>query len=1322
MRSIANTCINFTTKDVPELVKTSFKSIVDEENDGGHCYLYTANLIKLNGYQISGIPEFKNSTHVLIQNSFLYPLSTRLDLKIIINNLNGSGFEIDLKKQVSCDAPPNPLTLRNSVSFIPYFTPDLIDSQFPFEIKSIQQNRIHSVLVSSSRGAFYTFNYRYSDYIYYILDPSSNNTDTNLAFTLIDSWNRTTDFNIPTFLKDFKSPGVISNLNFYPSLSERDPSMSSIITAEVQGSAAILSVKKEFYGGLVQDEIKYMYPVSKLKGKTQYIYFSNNDFTYSKNGTLTAGAFNSPSSKTIKPWTAKPSKVFSFSSRSSSSVTLNQTQSLAMVNLIVDDLKNFPQGTPLLYSGGSFTFPTRFGIGKGNELSYQLSISIMTSFSPDVTPMFYGMILFPSTSNPDIKPDTTPPTLVDFSFERLPLNQILVRIKATDDLSGIKSILVEEFRVYLTLSNLVSGSPTDGDFETKISLDTPMGYVGLIICDRANNCNTFSQAANLGFYSLEKQIESIKRFQVEESSITMVKFESNNIDLSKFGAFNTFYLNLSNASPLIAPSVHFTTYQDGRQVVLDEFTVMSMEWDDSLKLFKKRFFLPVRLFSRNINYVIYFDGNLVSSASLFQQFGADAILSVHSDNPDEMPPIVTRVLFSPSALTINSGEITTITLTIDIEDPINGLDSGFIRIGSDYDSFSGYSFDFTPADAINRDPFFGTYQFTFTIDGNCRSQNYNIKELRLKDTSGHESQTDPKRINPLFKLYESPSLSMPVECTIALDTTPPQISSLVFSTTSFGSNSLKRQYKVTLTTQDNQSGISLRHNPILYLQTDYNEMIDYEFQLESYEPISKKAIYSLSSELPQNFGANTGSILSIYGIYDNHLNTNGYSANDLKNANLISFITTTITQGPYLGSYYPISSLDGELVLFGQNILGKDGSSSFAMIDYLDGNGYVKSTLIGLQTGTAISILRVVPKNKSFFVKVSVDGVFSNEILVIPVPEVDSSIDYCAGDPVCGGPNKGYCTGKLTGCLCYPPFSGPSCSNYNGTDGGNPVDPSKPDVSYDHLNQFQYEISLVQIKEINLNGQVLKILNFTNPWVFRNISTTTRKEYLYLSNITNGNSITPVSINLVVFDKLEQIIFAGNDYYMSPNSIKYVIAFGKYEFSSSLNHLQLVMGANFTLDSDLTCSAIGSGNSSATTEYFKLKVNDHYLYSRFVKLGVIDKRVQTISNEIVPKEQVSSSTSITHIGINIPFYQNSVLLDPDFSVLIDTNSAIDEPDSFCTTKVKDKKKDKLSTGVIVGIVIGCVGFTVIVIISILVYLNRRTILVKAIKMKDIIKQ
>ncbi|KAN0032013.1 hypothetical protein ACTFIV_005886 [Dictyostelium citrinum] len=103
---------------------------------------------------------------------------------------------------------------------------------------------------------------------------------------------------------------------------------------------------------------------------------------------------------------------------------------------------------------------------------------------------------------------------------------------------------------------------------------------------------------------------------------------------------------------------------------------------------------------------------------------------------------------------------------------------------------------------------------------------------------------------------------------------------------------------------------------------------------------------------------------------------------------------------------------------------------------------------------------------------------------------------------------------------------------------------------------------------------------------------------------------------------------------MNPSTLKYNINITAFQFLNGLNTLQLVIYATAqpTSPHDDQCSSNEFGNTTSNdnSNYLQLSVNEHSLYGRFIKRGIVDNNI-----------------------ISIEF----IRLDPDFSVLLDQTSA-----------------------------------------------------------------
>ncbi|EGC31176.1 hypothetical protein DICPUDRAFT_40318, partial [Dictyostelium purpureum] len=178
---------------------------------------------------------------------------------------------------------------------------------------------------------------------------------------------------------------------------------------------------------------------------------------------------------------------------------------------------------------------------------------------------------------------------------------------------------------------------------------------------------------------------------------------------------------------------------------------------------------------------------------------------------------------------------------------------------------------------------------------------------------------------------------------------------------------------------------------------------------------------------------------------------------------------------------------------------------------------------------------------------------------------------------------------------------------------------------------------------------------------------------------------------------------------LRPSSIKYTIYLGKYSFESKLNTLQLIISTEVSSNKNDICSNKeldpsndNNQDSLLSEDYLKISLGHLYLYGRFIKRALINNITPTlISNKMLNEtmEKDSNNKANSYIAIQIPYYTESIVIDPDFSILLDNTP---KSTGICSTN-----SSKLSTNKIIGIVLGSVGLAIVIILSTLYILYKR---------------
>ncbi|KAK5579159.1 hypothetical protein RB653_008838 [Dictyostelium firmibasis] len=820
-----------------------------------------------------------------------------------------------------------------------------------------------------------------------------------------------------------------------------------------------------------------------------------------------------------------------------------------------------------------------------------------------------------------------------------------------------------------------------------------------------------------------------------ERNIKNISFLYNNITATNQTISNIMFLNFTNIEEYKDQSIGLLLIDSKslRDMLYDDFVWESSgimgqennyyyaEYDSTKNRFQIRFNIPANTIPGKLDFILSFsDVFKIYSPSLPDNYQ----LYVNPSIIDIQGPVFTSITKNPSG---KFGWLLT------IEDSINGLDSGLISVFGLSDS-STYNFTIKPSNAVKGDKWKGDYEIYLPLDplAGCITQDFIIKYVELLDTKGNlanymkffnyrESSNLVKTLtNPFIYFYNDSTVNkITALCStnnIGAEFSSPKLISFISS---------KKDLDVGLiNTIDFKfqsydiSGIKQNQFPIVYLTTRNFEMV--QCISKNISTFSETTNFECTIDIPIGFGYPTGILLSVYGFINNRGYFSGYCSQQLLEMNFSYFISTnnslTIDQ-PYIEKSNKISNYGGDLWIYGRGF-GRDLS---AWIKFGDGSESFNQYTIKQFYSTAILIDSILPTNQSFTIFLKSPSKISNEYTVKPIefyfnyvaptsppssPMPTNPPKKCLGNPQCGGIDHGYCNNGV-GCICYSPWVGEDCTSKvivipqpskNTTDPTIEVPINGGGNETTQNNLYRSLISLVSLRELDFDGKQVKSFKF-DKWIYTEINNSTNKYLSTISNKNNNGVIVETNVTVVLqwFEKNDTVLFAGQTLRMNPSSIKYTINITSYSFAQNLNSLQLVMSASLqssTIDDICSSKSFGNTSDGDNSNYMKLKVNDHSVYGRFIKRAIVDNKIISVKNSILDDLVDTTSnyhTSETLIGISIPFFNDQVLVDPDFSFLIDNSPASsNDENSICTSS-----SSKLSTVQIVGIVIGSVAFAAV---------------------------
>eukprot|EP01132_Coremiostelium_polycephalum_P002587 gene2587-3204_t len=916
---------------------------------------------------------------------------------------------------------------------------------------------------------------------------------------------------------------------------------------------------------------------------------------------------------------------------------LNYLNAGFSLRVTIEETK-FVFGAKFPNQGEYLQMPFPFGLSKGHLKEFELSYSAALSnnsvsnyeiqfFVGDTMKYNYNpQILLP----PPTLTDVAPPKITDIKFSFVNYTHYLLRVFATDDLSGVSTIDISNVNK-MSSSNLVYGTPLDGIFETFVKFeeiyfaDTDSQIVDLVnfhIRDFAGNTKVYSEREFLYGKFVKTPIDPLTLFYnsnpISISNFTYFRFSENNIDLSNSGKsqLNLRY-NLTNSNWDFEPILEISyPTKDSEK--------FKGSWNFELKLYEIKFSLPPRVFTGSVEYFLTVSTHSFHSKDIVSFIGNDANLKVTSEYGDQSPPVIKDIsLIQPGGdeVTISGGDIS-IGWFVKIQDYPNGFNDGVIHVTSNLDAEPRVFI----LNSTNRDrgtPFEGDYKIQIVQTYPCTSQIFSISYAELRDSTGNTAQRDDfstersQFIDP-FYLVKNKTYPISLVCLtpaqlpldipelktldLYIPSGPPKID------TGYYNSSFRTAHFVFSVDSGEQNSISDRHYPWVYLTIPGLPIISSQSKMINATSDWRVVYYETFMTIPFGTHPSLPVLISIYGISDIFSTFRGYSSLDLQTKGLISTVPIQRTNRPYIESASRITFEGGILTLYGY--FGYGENSNACMVDYLDGNGFNGNilTIVSEPSGRMMVVKTIKPVTKPFVVRVYSGGGQADYTVTpvaypppppTPTPsptdptQSPSSSPFptpspgpkCPGSPPCGGSNQGKCDENL-GCQCISPWYGFNCgSQVINTTKPDP-DTGKPDSKTDgklpNGNDINFTslISMVSLRELNfVNREPIKTFNFS-VWNFDNLSDQASGKTLYQSQSMIGINLRNYKESVILDPDFSVIV----DYQDSNNPLSIC---SKKSGLSKTQIAGIVVGAGVAFIAIVTASTIYYFKSSKEQKAMK---------------------------------------------------------------------------------------------------------------------------------------
>ncbi|KYR02378.1 EGF-like domain-containing protein [Tieghemostelium lacteum] len=299
----------------------------------------------------------------------------------------------------------------------------------------------------------------------------------------------------------------------------------------------------------------------------------------------------------------------------------------------------------------------------------------------------------------------------------------------------------------------------------------------------------------------------------------------------------------------------------------------------------------------------------------------------------------------------------------------------------------------------------------------------------------------------------------------------------------------------------------------------------------------------------------------------------------------------------------------------------------------------------------------------------------------------------------CSG--HGDCDRTTSTCTCYTGFTGSDCSIKNNT---KPEPPKTDGNGNTNLpgQSVNFNISLAFIREKKFDDSIVKVLDLTTMNIIEqklvppNIS--------FFKGIFNNNNVS-VQFNVTYYPTQTTIDFAGEPIQQPSNSIKYQISIFDWDFEEQTNHLELIYKSSTPSVSELNCEETKTNSTNNIDNYrgYKIQAGSDLFETKFSDRMIVDNRLLKSRISQLPEsdplyQQISNNQDSEQdelsilISLSTPYFRYYCTLDPNFSVLLTTEST---NDNDC----ESKNKWKLPV-IIVLTVVG--GLSIIIAIIILI--------------------
>jgi len=303
----------------------------------------------------------------------------------------------------------------------------------------------------------------------------------------------------------------------------------------------------------------------------------------------------------------------------------------------------------------------------------------------------------------------------------------------------------------------------------------------------------------------------------------------------------------------------------------------------------------------------------------------------------------------------------------------------------------------------------------------------------------------------------------------------------------------------------------------------------------------------------------------------------------------------------------------------------------------------------------------------------SVHSIFNSTQPVFIYTKPDKTCPIGINGQVCSG--HGACNQQFT-CDCDKGWESSLCTirSIPEDNNGGIITIPEPSVNENDTSSSiitpsgtMFDVGIVLINEIDINNNNNIVQSFNVSNIKWNNITKDNNKYIYTTTLDNNDkSLLIVQLTINNLDERVYYNFAGDIIPILPKSIKYQIELQNYTFSSSLNTMQFIFKSGIIKEGG-DCVYDQSTDTETTTgdtiRTVQMTLNGETLIGTFSDRIILDSRpsynqVNKLTNDQITKYNLN--TQSLYISITTTSFKKTVIVDPNFGVLVSSNPEQDK--------------------------------------------------------------